>query len=114
MTQSTDTIMQDAKVLLATAYRMALDHNDSGFDYVDLVLGKQASDLDLFDRHQLNFVLRTLAVSRSIADAGRKLYAVSMQQKKSHNSSDRLSKYLSKFCSMPPKRVHEIVRKVEV
>lgn len=46
---------------------------------------------------QLAHVIRVCRTSDSMADAARKLYAVSMRAKKSANHTDRLSKYLAKF-----------------
>ena len=56
-----------------------------------------AEDLDPFDRVQLLEVLRTLSTSRSLSDAGRKLFAVSRLRKRKANDADRLRKYLARF-----------------
>lgn len=53
--------------------------------------------LDLFDRVQLAEVIRVCQSSRSLADAGRKLFAVSRQKKQNPNDADRLRKYLARF-----------------
>ena len=53
--------------------------------------------IDLFDRVQLAGVLRVCRDSRSLSDAGRRLFAVSRQQKSSVNDADRLRKYLARF-----------------
>ena len=53
--------------------------------------------LDPFDLVQLEYVLQICRQSRSISDAGRKLFAASRQAKSSRNDTDRLSKYLAKF-----------------
>ena len=49
------------------------------------------------DLVQLVHVVRTCRASESMADAARKLFAVSFKSKKSSNNTDRLSKYLAKF-----------------
>ena len=54
-------------------------------------------DLDLFDRYQLAAVLTICRQSASLSEAGRKLFAVSRQQKKQPNDADRLRKYLARF-----------------
>jgi transcriptional regulatory protein RtcR len=64
---------------------------------VDEVLGKRAGEVDPFDRVQLEEVLRVCRTSRSMAEAGRTLFAVSRTTKSSSNDSDRLRKYLSRF-----------------
>ncbi|MDQ8199912.1 RNA repair transcriptional activator RtcR [Pelagicoccus enzymogenes] len=61
------------------------------------VLGTQAEEVDPFDQAQLALVIRTCRESRSLSEAGRKLFAVSRLKKKTSNDSDRLRKYLSKF-----------------
>ena len=53
--------------------------------------------LDLFDQQQLGNVLSVCRQSRSLSDAGRKLFGVSRLQKHTRNDSDRLRKYLLKF-----------------
>ena len=52
--------------------------------------------LDLFDQQQLAEVIRVCLSSKSLADAGRKLFSVSRVTKKKPNDSDRLRKYLAK------------------
>lgn len=54
-------------------------------------------DIDRFERPQLAEVLRVMQGSRSMADAGRKLFQASRRKKKSSNDSDRLRKYLERF-----------------
>jgi transcriptional regulatory protein RtcR len=53
--------------------------------------------IDLFDRVQLAEVVRVCRESRTLSDAGRKLFAASRLQKGSSNDSDRLKKYLARF-----------------
>ena len=62
------------------------------------LLSQQEIDLiDPFDRPQLAFVIQTCKTSNSLSDAGRKLFSVSREQRKSKNDGDRLRKYLAKF-----------------
>jgi transcriptional regulatory protein RtcR len=68
--------------------------------YGDLsrVLGRDAlQELDMFDRVQLSEVLRICRASQSLSDAGRTLFHVSRQGKKTANDADRLRKYLARF-----------------
>lgn len=53
--------------------------------------------VDEFDRIQLAGVLRVCRQSRSLADAGRRLFAHSRQGKATTNDTDRLRKYLAKY-----------------
>ncbi len=55
------------------------------------------SALDRFDLVQLAEVIRICRQSSSMSEAGRKLFSVSRQQKKSANDTDRVKKYLEKF-----------------
>lgn len=52
---------------------------------------------DLFDQCQLDTVLQICRASASLSEAGRRLFAVSRQQKKQPNDADRLRKYLARF-----------------
>ncbi|WP_455205792.1 RNA repair transcriptional activator RtcR [Kaarinaea lacus] len=62
------------------------------------VLGEDYTDnVDLFTQAQLATVIEVCKNSKSLADAGRKLFSVSRQQRVKTNDSDRLRKYLHKF-----------------
>ena len=62
------------------------------------VLGKDyATRFDEFDLVQLAHVLEVCRASQSMADAAKRLFAVSRKAKKSTNDSDRLAKYLARF-----------------
>ena len=55
------------------------------------------AELDTFDRHQLNYVVRVCQQHPSMASAGRELFDVSRTKKAQANDSTRLQKYLAKF-----------------
>ena len=63
----------------------------------DFYTPEQLDDIDLFDQLQLAQIIPICQSSRSLADAGRKLFAVSRTERTSRNDSDRLRKYLAKF-----------------
>lgn len=63
----------------------------------EVLSSEQRSELDLFDRVQLDHVLGICRQSQSLSEAGRALFAVSRLQKKGSNDTDRLRKYLLKF-----------------
>lgn len=74
------------------------------------LLGAEAfAALDLFDRLQLAPVVDICARSRTLSEAGRKLFAASRHRKSSTNDADRLRKYLQRFGlewqSLQPKSV---------
>jgi len=71
---------------------------DEGQELVEAVLGPaRARKLDRFDRVQLEEVVRVCRRARSLAEAGRVLFAVSRLEKTSVNDSHRLRKYLARF-----------------
>jgi len=61
------------------------------------LLGEQLEQLDLFDRLQLENVIKVCRQSSSLLDAGRRLFGVSRQEKAKANDADRLRKYLGRF-----------------
>ena len=71
---------------------------DPGEDILEEVLGLEtAAEIDPFDRVQLAEVIKVCRQSRSLSEAGRRLFSVSRTRKKASNDADRLRKYLSKF-----------------
>ena len=69
---------------------------DSDLDGI-FSIRKELAELDLFDKLQLEQVVKICRDSKSIADAGRKLFSSSRESKKHTNDSDRLRKYLIRF-----------------
>lgn len=53
--------------------------------------------IDPFDAVQLEYVLKVIVQSNSLADAGRTMFAHTRSMKSSSNDSDRLKKYLARF-----------------
>jgi len=69
-------------------------------DEVDLeaLLGEEKfAALDLFDRLQLEAVVRVCRQSRTLSEAGRQLFQASRTQRSVVNDADRLRKYLAKM-----------------
>jgi transcriptional regulatory protein RtcR len=58
---------------------------------------KELAQIDPFDLVQLEFVIRTCRESRTLSEAGRKIFAVSRQKRSQANDADRLRKYLGRF-----------------
>jgi transcriptional regulatory protein RtcR len=58
---------------------------------------EKISKIDPLDRVQLAEAVRVCQSSRSLADAGRKLFSVSRQKKENPNDADRIRKYLARF-----------------
>lgn len=61
------------------------------------VLGDTVQEIDPFDMVQLATVIRTCRNAPSLSAAGRQLFAVSREKRKTQNDADRLRKYLSRF-----------------
>lgn len=62
------------------------------------VLGQEAStSMDRFDRVQLADLLHVCRQSKTLSEAGRTLFAVSLRERTSKNDADRLRKYLARF-----------------
>ena len=68
-----------------------------GYNTKPLLLPELDQPIDLFDQYQLQAVIEICHASNSLSEAGRKLFAVSRQQKQNPNDADRLRKYLSRF-----------------
>lgn len=71
------------------------DSNANGI--LEGLLKQGADSIDQFDRVQLAEVVKICRDSKSLSDAGRKLFEVSRASKKNPNDADRLRKYLAKF-----------------
>lgn len=65
-------------------------------DLTALLGDERARELDLFDRVQLVAVVEVCRQSRTLSDAGRKLFDRSREQRSVVNDADRLRKYLQK------------------
>ena len=72
-------------------------HNPSEIDLKDILPAEHIEVLDLFDRLQLGSVLKVCRESRTLSEAGRKLFDHSRTQRTVVNDADRLRKYLQKF-----------------
>ncbi|MEM7248419.1 MAG: RNA repair transcriptional activator RtcR [Acidobacteriota bacterium] len=75
-------------------FRGEPSRQDAG-EHVATCLGEDV-ELDLFERTQLETVLEVCRRARSLSAAGRELFSVSRQQKRSSNDADRLRKYLAR------------------
>ena len=67
-------------------------------DPLTALLGADCAErFDRFELAQLREVICVCRESRTLTEAGKKLFAVSRREKKSANDADRLSKYLARF-----------------
>src|SRR5450830_843328 len=74
-----------------------VDDADAAVDLGSVIGEDSAARLDTFDAMQLRGVIAVCRNSRSLSDAGRKLYNVSREAKAKPNDADRLKKYLARF-----------------
>jgi transcriptional regulatory protein RtcR len=66
--------------------------------FLNEVIGADKTEqLDRFEKVQLADVLKVCKESKSMSEAGRKIFAVSRKNKRKTNDSDRLRKYLAKY-----------------
>ncbi|RJG04700.1 AAA family ATPase [Noviherbaspirillum cavernae] len=95
----TDAIVQDETTRLQRLWRPYAGGNiDQGDVDLDAVLGRErVAQLDLFDAMQLKAVIGVCRQSKSLSDAGRKLFSVSRSVKEKPNDADRLKKFLARF-----------------
>jgi transcriptional regulatory protein RtcR len=63
----------------------------------DLLGADRLAAIDLFDRQQLERVIRVCRKCPTLSAAGRALFTASRARKSSSNDADRLRKYLARF-----------------
>jgi len=94
------TALVDAEVLrLRWLWERGMKSSSPGSEQaLNSLLDEEAlASMDLFDRLQLESVVRVCRESRTLSDAGRKLFDQSRTQRSVVNDADRLRKYLQKF-----------------
>lgn len=89
-------IVEDEITRLLEKWRSAGAAADNQ-ELLNLLGRKNYAATDPFDLAQLAYVVRVCRTSRSMSDAGRRLFSASRQRKSSANDSDRLKKYLARF-----------------
>ena len=77
---------------------LTVERGDGAANPLAAILGEDfAERYDRFDLAQLREVVAVCRESRTAAEAGKKLFAVSRAAKKTANDTDRLAKYLARF-----------------
>ncbi len=83
---------------LETNWDLLVDEKGAQGSVASSVLGvDEFNRLDLFDQAQLSFVIGICRQSPTLSEAGRQLFGVSREQRKTTNDADRLRKYLARF-----------------
>lgn len=80
---------------------------EGGASLSDYLSEKEVAQIDPFDRPQLAYTIQACLASKSLAEAGRGLFSVSREQRKTTNDGDRLRKYLAKF-GLTFENIHEL------
>ncbi|MBD8533434.1 MULTISPECIES: RNA repair transcriptional activator RtcR [unclassified Massilia] len=94
----TEAIVDDEIARLQRLWRPHVGRaNEDAVALEDLVGTEAASRIDLFDAVQLQAVITVCRQSKTLSDAGRKLFGVSRDAKAKPNDADRLKKYLARF-----------------
>lgn len=89
-------VVEEEIARLRASWRRAAP-GESG-DLLDRLLDtERLARLDLFERTQLETVVRVCREARTLSDAGRMLFAASRGRKSTQNDADRLRKYLARF-----------------
>ena len=88
----------DAEIQRLLWLWQSTDKDQKGDVILDAILPTDAANkLDLFDRLQLEAVVRICRESQTLSEAGRTLFEQSRAQRTVVNDADRLRKYLLKF-----------------
>lgn len=92
---SIEIVDEEIERLRTSWVRLESDESDQ---LLSQILSTDALDqLDQFDRVQLAHVVQVCRSSRSLSNAGRRLFSASRTRKAGTNDADRLRKYLSRF-----------------
>ncbi|HEY8025512.1 MAG TPA: RNA repair transcriptional activator RtcR, partial [Burkholderiaceae bacterium] len=93
----TDAVVNDELPRLARQWRTQVSPTSNEIDLAVLLGAQAVENLDLFDAMQLQAVIGVCRTSKTLSDAGRKLFSASRSAKEKPNDADRLKKYLAKF-----------------
>lgn len=92
------TALVDAEIQrLRWLWQPAAESQARDVDLDSLLPADAVGKLDLFDRMQLDAVIRVCRESPTLSEAGRRLFDQSRTQRAVVNDADRLRKYLLKF-----------------
>lgn len=93
-----DNILNDEIKRLKNKWKTTRQSRNHNLKKIIEIIGKENwQNIDPFDKYQLIKVIKTCLESRSLSDAGRKLFSISRLNKDKTNDADRLRKYLARF-----------------
>ena len=90
-------IVQEEIARLSAVWSALEQQESSGALLSEYLNDQSLAGIDRFDRVQLAHVLEVCRESRSLSEAGRRLFDASRTRKTSSNDADRLRKYLHRF-----------------
>ena len=93
----TDSLVNAEIQRLRWLWQAVVEVNTTGCDLEAMLPAEALDSLDLFDRMQLEAVIRVCRELPTLSDAGRRLFDRSRTQRSTVNDADRLRKYLLKF-----------------
>ncbi len=94
---TTEIVDREIGRLRASWSMLAAPTSSADASVVASMLGERINEIDEFDRVQLVHVVSVCRASKSLSDAGRRLFSASRRRRRIANDADRLRKYLSKF-----------------
>ena len=92
-----EAIVLEELAQLGSRWQLPARNSSAQVSLSDFMSEQEVAAIDQFDQHQLAYVIGVCQASRSLSDAGRKLFDQSRLQKASTNDGHRLRQYLSKF-----------------
>ncbi len=92
-----DEVVQGEIERLAQSWAKTTPLSDAQKFARDLLGDEAWADIDPFDQPQLAHAVFVCRQAKSLSEAGRTLFAVSRQKRRSTNDADRLRKYLARF-----------------
>lgn len=90
-------VAEEVDRLRASWHRAGQEAGSEAVDLSEVLSSAQLAEIDTFDRVQIAHVLAVCRRSKSLAEAGRELFAASRLKRAKPNDSDRLKKFLDKW-----------------
>lgn len=90
-------VEEEVARLRASWHRPGESFTSEGVDLSEVFSPEELAEIDTFDRVQIAHVLAVCRRSKSLAEAGRELFAASRLKRTKVNDSDRVKKFLEKW-----------------
>ena len=93
----TEDVTEEKTRLTDNWHRETSTSDTNSTNLTEFLSNSEIEKIDPFDKPQLTYVIQICKKSKSLSEAGRILFSVSRELRKSKNDGDRLRKYLAKF-----------------